>query len=105
MREVWENCRTIESEEKEERCSSASSTTTLTTGEGKSPATRARTGCQCSIRAGDVRDGEWLVIVDLSTEWKKSLRRLVPEPQVKTAYSERPQTRQGARSDRPEPAG
>ncbi len=37
-------------------------------------------------RAGDVRDGEWVVIVDLSTEWKKSSGVWYPSHYVKTAY-------------------
>ncbi len=106
MREIWENCRAIESEEKGGKVVLRFILNNINNGRAEVTCDQSAEWLPVRIRAGDVRDGNWIVFVDQSTEWEKILRRLVPEPPRQDGLlRERPQTRQGVRSDRPQPAG
>ena len=86
MREVWENCRAIESEEKGGKVLLRFIHNSINNGRGEVTCDQSADWLPVQHRAGDVRDGEWVVIVDQSTEWKKFSGVWYPSHQVKTAY-------------------
>ena len=105
MREVWEDCRAIESEEKGSKVllrfihnndQQRARGSHLRRGRGL-VASAAPGGRRAGRRVGRDRRSEHRM--------EEEFRRLVPEPLRQDGLLEQPQTRQGDRSDRPEPAG
>jgi peroxiredoxin len=85
LREVLENARAIESEEADGRI-------LLrffpggTIGRTEITCDRAADWLPVRLRGGEVRDGQWIIFVELTNEWRKESGVWYPIRQVKTAY-------------------
>ena len=107
LRDFWENCRAIESEEAGGKVllrflrANANNNTRV-----EITCDAAADWLPAQLRAGEMQDGKWSLFIDMTLRMEEDLRRLVPEPpRQDRLFRDRSQTRQGDRSDRPEPAG
>jgi len=85
LRDFWENCRAIESEEQGGKLllrflrADNSARVEVTCVE-------AADWLPVRVRAGDMRDGKWIVFVDMANQWKKTSGVWYPSHLTKMAY-------------------